>query len=300
MRGNGHQPPRPDQPSASAADAARAEAAASGKRKTPWPLVVVALLFVIVPFLSWYGTTFLRPLGDEKIEEFLNDREKPRRVQHALEQIDKRIEAGDEGVRKWYPQIVGLAAHPSADVRMTAAWVMGDDNRAEEFRATLRSLVEDHEPAVRRMAALSLSRFNDQSARPELGAMLRPYELRVPAAGQVMTMLPAGSVVRRESLLARVRDAAGNLGEVRSPLAGRVENVVAGEGTNVAAGGALCSLAPDAENVLQSLRALMLVGGGEDLPEIERYARGVAGMPGDVQKQAALTAGAIKSRAGKS
>jgi biotin carboxyl carrier protein len=301
MRGNGHQPSRPDQPSAAAPDdAARAEAtAALGRRKTPWPLVVVALLFVIVPFLSWYGTTFLRPLDDEKIEEFLNDREKPRRVQHALEQIDKRIEAGDEGVRRWYPRVIALAAHPSADVRMTAAWVMGDDNRSEEFRATLRALVGDHEPAVRRMAALSLSRFNDQSARPELGAMLRPYELRASAAGQVMTMLPAGSAVRRESLIARVRDEAGNLGEVRSPLTGRVENVVAGEGANVAAGGALCSLAPDAENVLQSLRALMLVGGGEDLPEIERYARGVEGMPGDVQKQAALTAGAIKSRAGK-
>lgn len=301
MRGNGHQPSA-DPPAAANPDAERAGVAAAAveRRKTPWPLVVVALLFVIVPFLSWYGTTFLRPLDDKGIEEYLNDREKPRRVQHALEQIDKRIEGGDEGVRRWYPQIVALAAHPVSDVRMTAAWVMGDDNRAEEFRAPLLGLVEDAEPAVRRMAALSLSRFNEPRARPELLAMLRPFDLRAPEGGAVVTILPAGSNVRRESLVARVRDAAGTVREVRSPLAGMVERVLAGEGSNVEAGGVVCSLAPDPENVLQSLRALVLVGGGEDLPDIERYSRGVEGMPGDVQKQAALTAEAIKSRVAKS
>ena len=299
MRGNGHQP-NTEPPAAANSDAARAVEATGGRRKTPWPLVVVALLFVVVPFLSWYWTTFLRPLDDKGIEEYLNDREKPRHVQHALEQIDKRIVNGDEGVRRWYPQIVAHASHPVADVRMTAAWVMGDDNRAEDFHASLLKLVEDTEPAVRRMAALSLSRFNEPRARPELLAMLRPFELHAHAGGTVLTILPAGSFVRRESLIARVRDSAGNVGEARSPLAGKVERVVAGEGSNVEAGGVLCALAPDPENVLQSLRALMLVGGGEDLADIERYARGVEGMPGDVQKQAALTAGAIKSRAGKS
>jgi len=149
------------------------------------------------------------------------------------------------------------------------------------------------------MAALSLSRFNDPRSRPELLAMLRPYELRAPAPGTILTILPAGSAVRRDSLISRVRDMAGGVREVRSPLAGRMENVVVGEGANVEAGGALCSLAPDPENVLQSLRALMLVGVGEDLPVIERYARGVEGMPDDVQRQAALTAGAVKSRAGQ-
>ncbi|MCA1613270.1 MAG: HEAT repeat domain-containing protein [Acidobacteria bacterium] len=298
MRGNGRQPSA-DPPAAANPDAPRAAAAGGARRKTPWPLVVVALLFVIVPFLSWYWTTFLRPLDDQQIEEYLNDREKPRRVQHALEQIDKRIEAGDAGVGKWYPQIVALAAHPAADVRMTAAWVMGDDNRSAEFRASLLGLVEDTEPAVRRMAALSLSRFGEARARPELLAMLRPFDLRAPAGGPVLSILPAGSHVRRESLIARVRERAGGVREVRSPLAGAVERVVAGEGLNVEAGGSLCTLAPDPESVLQSLRALALVGGGEDLPEIERYARGVEGMPGDVQKQAALTAGAVKGRVGK-
>jgi pyruvate/2-oxoglutarate dehydrogenase complex dihydrolipoamide acyltransferase (E2) component len=150
------------------------------------------------------------------------------------------------------------------------------------------------------MAALSLSRFGEPRCRKELMAMLRPFDLRSPAGGSVVTILPAGSAVRRESLVARVREAGGAVREVRSPLGGKIERVVAGEGASVEAGGELLLLAPDAENVLQSLRALLLVGGAEELPEIERYARGVEGMPGDVQKQAALTAGAVRSRAAKS
>jgi hypothetical protein len=44
------------------------------------------------------------------------------------------------------------------------------------------------------------------------------------------------------------------------------------------------------------LRALFLVGEAEDLPEVERYAQGVAGMPDQVKQQAAQTAKAIRSR----
>jgi hypothetical protein len=55
-------------------------------------------------------------------------------------------------------------------------------------------------------------------------------------------------------------------------------------------------LAPDAEFVYEALRALFLVGAEEDLPEVERYAAGVAGMPERVNQQAAQTAKAIRSR----
>ena len=271
-------------------------AAASGRRRTPWPLVVVAVLFVVVPFLSWYGTTFLRPLDDEKIGEYLNDTEKPRHVQHALEQIDKKIVANDAGARRWYPQVVSVASSPVADVRMAAAWVMGDDGRDAEFRAALLRLLGDPEPAVRRMAALSLSRFGDGSARPELLAMLRPHAFKSPVGGTLLTALPAGSRVNRESLVARVREGAGDVREVRAPLAGKIERVNVAAGANLSAGDELLVLAPDADNVLQSLRALAMVGGREDLGEVEVYARGVEGMPANVQKQAALTVEAIKGR----
>jgi hypothetical protein len=272
----------------------------SARRRSPWPLAVVAALFIILPFLSWYGTTFWRTLGDDEIEKYLGDTEKPRHVQHALEQIDKRIVAGDEGVKKWYSRVVGVAGNPLPDLRMTAAWVMGDDNKAEEFHGALKNLLNDSEPAVRRMAALSLSRFNDGSGRAELISMLRPLSVKLPHAGTLLTVLPVNSSVTREAMLARMRDEQGTMQEVRAPVAGKIERVSVTDGTSVAAGAELLVLAPDGKNAWEALRALYLVGESEDLPEIERYARGdVAGMSDEIKKQAALTAEAIKSRAAR-
>ena len=266
------------------------------RRRTPWPLVVVAVLFVVVPFLSWYWTSFLRPLDDDKITEYLSDTAKPRHVQHALEQIDKRIVAGDAGARRWYPQVIGVASSPVADVRMASAWVMGDDNREPDFHLALARLLDDPEPAVRRMAALSLSRFRDASALPELHAMLRPFVFKSPVGGTLLTVLPAGSRVNRESLIARVRVPNGEVGEVRAPLAGKIERVSVAAGAILNAGDELLVLAPDAENVLQSLRALAMVGNERDLDEVEPYVRGVDGMPNEVRKQAALTTEIVGKR----
>jgi hypothetical protein len=269
-----------------------------GKRRTPWGLVVVALLFVIVPFLTWYGTSFWRTLTDAQVDEYLTDTQKQRRVQHALEEIDRRIIRGDENARRWYPRIMQVSTDQATDLRMAAAWVMGDDNRVEEFHAALLKMLDDPEPAVRRMAALSLSRFNEPRARAELVAMLRDYTVRVGVTGKVLTVLPVGSVVRRETMIARARTDAGEVKEIRSPVGGRVEKISATEGASVSPDDELLTLAPDAENVVQSLRALYLVGTKEDLPEVERYERGMAGMPGSVQEQAAQTEEMIMRRAG--
>jgi hypothetical protein len=150
------------------------------------------------------------------------------------------------------------------------------------------------------MAALSLSRFNDGRGRTELVAMLRDYAVRAGVGGKVETVLPAGSRVSRETMIARVREAGGGVRELRAPVAGRIAKVSAPQGAGVEPDTELVVLAPDAENVLQALRALFLVGAAEDLPEVERYGRGVAGMPEGVQKQAASTAEAIRRRPQKS
>jgi hypothetical protein len=291
--GNNHRPP---------SDPAHmnAPAHAAGRRRTPWALVALAVIFVVVPFLTWYGTTFWRTLSDAQIDEYLNDTQKLRHVQHALEAIDQRIVRGDAGARRWYPRVVQLSTDPAPDLRLAAAWVMGDDNSAAEFHAALLPLLQDGEPVVRRMAALSLSRFNDPRGRAELLAMLRDYPVRAGVAGQVETVLPAGSRASRETMIARVREVTGEVRELRAPVAGRIAKVSATQGAGVAADSELVVLAPDAENALQALRALYLVGAAEDLPEVERYERGVAGMPAGVQQQAASTAEAIRRRAQKS
>ncbi|HJQ33295.1 MAG TPA: HEAT repeat domain-containing protein [Pyrinomonadaceae bacterium] len=279
--GNGH-----------AAGRARAPA---GRRRTPWPLAVVAVLFVVVPFLTWYWTWFGRSLGDAELERYLSE-DNPRHAQHALSQVAEKIEKGDAGAARWYGRVAALASSPSPDVRMTAAWVMGLEHRSDEFRAALARLLEDPEPIVRRNAALALVRFGDTRGRAELVAMLRPYGVSAQAAGTALTALTQGSRVKRESLLLKYRDAASQTGEVRSPLPGVVEKALVKDGENFAAGAELFTLAPDEEQARDALVGLYYVGGEGELAEVERYARGVEGMPDDVKAKAAQTAEAIKRR----
>ena len=269
---------------------------AARRRRPSWPLVVLAVLFVVVPFLTWYLTWFGRPLSDEDITRYLSDQKNVRHVQQALTQVEERIEKGDAGARRWYPQVVALAESPVAEVRKTVAWVMGQDNKAEEFHAGLRRLVADPHPAVRRNAAVQLIRFKDTSGRQELRAMLVPYDLPAPVEGTVGSVLGAGGEVRENALVARITDAQNQVQEVRSPLHGKIVSVGTGEGARVRAGDTLLTLAPDAEFVYEALRALFLVGESEDLKEVERYERGVEGMPSRVKEQAAQTAKAIRNR----
>ena len=65
------------------------------KRPSNIWLIIVASLFIIVPFLTWYFTWFGRALSDEKIVEYLADEKKPRNIQHALTQIEARMEKND-------------------------------------------------------------------------------------------------------------------------------------------------------------------------------------------------------------
>ena len=273
---------------------AGAEAPAA-RRRTPWPLAVVAVLFVVVPFLTWYWTWFGRTLSDEELEKYLTEG-KPRHAQHALSQVAEKIERGDAGAARWYARVAALASNPSPDVRMTAAWVMGVEHRSEEFRAALLRLLEDPEPIVRRNAALALVRFGDPRCRAELLAMLRPYPVRAAAAGTALTALTAGSQVRRESLLLKFRDGAGRVEEVRSPLPGTVGRASVKDGESFASGAELFLIAPDVEQARDALVGLYYLGGAEELEEVERYARGVEGMPEDVKAKAAQTAEAIRRR----
>ena len=168
-------------------------------------LIIVASLFIIVPFLTWYFTWFGRSLSDEKIVEYLSDEKKPRNIQHALTQIESRMEKNDPAVRKFYPRILELAKSPTGEVRKTVAWVMGQDNTSEDFHRALLDLLKDSEPLVRRNAALQLVRFGNASGRPELRAMLQPFEVKSPINGTIVSILPVGSDLRAGALLARIR-----------------------------------------------------------------------------------------------
>jgi biotin carboxyl carrier protein len=272
------------------------DAPAAARRRTPWPLAVVAVLFVVVPFLTWYWTWFGRSLSDAEIEKYLGEGN-PRHAQHALSQIAERYERSDADAGRWKAQIVGLTSNPSPDVRMTAAWVMGVEHRSEEFRESLARLLEDPEPIVRRNAALALVRFGDPRCRGELQAMLNPVSINAKTEGTAQTALTAGTPVKRESLLVRYNIKPNLVEEIRSPVPGRIEKALIKDGDTWSGGTELFVISPDSEQVEDALIGLAYFGTAEDLPVIERYALGVEGMPEEMKTKAAQTAEAIKRRA---
>src|SRR5712692_277403 len=133
---------------------AQAAVAPGTRQRSTWPLIVLAALFIIVPILTWYLTWYGRDLSDQDIAKYLADEKNPRHMQHALSQIETRIEKGDAGVKKFYPQIVGASKSQTAEIRKEAAWVRSEENTSPEFHQELVALVNDAEPLVRRNSAL--------------------------------------------------------------------------------------------------------------------------------------------------
>ena len=242
-------------------------------RRASLPLIIVAVLFIVVPFLTWYGTWFGRELSDDEIAAYLADEKNPRHIQHALSRVEEKLERKDPSAKRFYPQVIALTKSPTAEIRKTAAWVMGQDNKSEEFHQALITLLSDREPLVRRNAALQLVRFGDGSGRPELRAMLQPFAVQSPMAGTIVSLLAEGSPVRAGGLLARIRDLSGTVQEFRSPLDGRISKPTVKEGDPISASRTLFWLNPDATTMSDALRALAYVGTKEDLPLIESCAK---------------------------
>jgi hypothetical protein len=260
------------------------------------PILIAAMLFVVASFLSWYFTWFGRELSAAEISNYLTDDKHPRHVQHALLQIQQRIERKDQTAKRWYPQILRLADNPETEFRLTVAWLMGLDNESQEFHQALLKLVRDSEPIVRRNAALALVRFHDASGRGELVAILQPHSVKATAEGVVASTLHEGSQLARGALLARITQPENGVTEIRSPLPATVAKILAPNGSRVSAGDAILTLKSDEESLWEALRGLSLIGEAEDLAAIDLYARGVGSASGRIKQQAALTAQAIQSR----
>ena len=260
--------------------------------------VVVLLAMVLVPFLFWRGTWFGRPLTDQQIGEYLNDDAKPRHVQHALVQISQRLERGYQRVKRWYPRLIALAHHAVTELRVTDAWLMGQDTQSDAFHQALLGMLQDSEPLVRRNAALSLARFGDSTGRPELQAMLRPFPLRSPGDGVLRYRLNVRDKADRGTLLARLESGSQEASEIRSPLPGKLQVKMAVDGAQVRRDQEILLLEPSADHVWEALRALYLVGTAEDLPDVEKFTRPLPEWPPQIAQQAALTARQIRSRAG--
>jgi len=257
----------------------------------------VPVLVVLITFLFWYQTWFGRPLGDRELAQYLSDTSVPHKTQHALAQLSTRMARGDGTTQRWYPEIIALAQNKEPQLRSMAAWVMGQDNHSEAFHQTLRGLMDDSAPLVRWNAALALARFGDGVGEPELQAMLQPFTLAAPRAGTLKFRLQEQDAVQSGGIVARVTEGNNaNPVDVVSPVAGRIERLTAKDGIQIRAGDAIAVVAPGETQVFEALRALVLIGRSDALPEVERFAAGVPGMSARVRQQALLTAQAIRQR----
>ena len=267
------------------------------RRRVPGskPILILAGLFVAATFLAWYFSWFGRGLSDADISKYLSDEKNPRHVQHALLQVQHRMERGDGSAKTWYPQLVTLSGNPETEFRLTVAWLMGFDNSSPEFHSALLKLVHDPEPIVRRNAALALVRFNHNSGREELVSVLKPYVLKAPADGVVASSMHEGTNVTRRTPLARIDRGDGKVVELRSPLPGRVSQIFKPNGSQITQNDDLISLNSDEQSVWEALRALAIVGTAQDLPAIESYASST-GASARVKEQASLTAKAIRQK----
>jgi hypothetical protein len=265
-------------------------------------ILVLTFAFVLMPFLLWYMTTFTRPLDDANLAAYFHDTAHPRRAQHALSQIADRIISPNPGVREtakvWYPEVIKFSEQGSDELRVTAAWVMGQDNQSPEFHAALLRQLGDANPMVQRNAALSLVRFADPAGHALIAGMLAPYTVAAQRTGILSIRLKSGDVINPGTLLAHIT-VGNDKTEVRSDVPGAVRQWIPAENAQVKTGEPLLLVDPSPEMVWESLRALYLIGQKEDLPGVNPYVRGTEGMPPQIQQQAALTANAITARSAK-
>ncbi len=277
---------------------------------------MTAWLIVLMPFLFWWNTWFGRQLPDTRITEYLKDEKHPRHIQHALVQIGERMGRHDAVVTRWYPELIGLAAHPVEEVRNTDAWVMGQDTSSAGFHETLLRMLQDSSEMVRGNAALSLVRFGDAAGRPQIVALLQPARILASASGRVLDTDKVGTVIHQGGLIAKLqvdRSAVARekdrsvvapkidqaTAEIRSPISGRIRTLSVAAGAAVTAGTEVATVDPSDDQVWEALRALYLIGEPDDLPAIRPYERELPEVSDRVRQQALLTEKAIRDRSAR-
>jgi hypothetical protein len=270
--------------------------------KTRWMIAILVLtfLFVLMPFLFWNATWFGKPLTNDQVSKDLVDTEHPREIQHGLSQIADRILSPDaqtrDSARQFYPEVVKIAQSSTPELRVTAAWVMGQDNTVPEFHTELLELLHDSNPMVRRNAALGLVRFNDVSGRDEIRALLAPYSMPSPFTGTLEERLKPNDEINPGTLLGHIRVNPSDERELRSDVPGSINRWLAPEGSMVTLNQPIVLIDPSPAEVYESLRALYIVGEPQDLPAVEQFVHGGNSVPANVRQQAELTATQLRAK----
>lgn len=278
----------------------------SAKSPPKWPIFLLLAAALIVPAVFWRQSWFGSQLSDEEILRRLSQGENPRQLQHACEQISRRMQRDPQGARQFYDPLVALADHPDEQIRCVVAWCMGEEGGGHEpFHRALLGLLKDQAPGVRYNAALALVRFDEPAARPVLCEMLVPYtvsaEWQGPSSeGAVIESLDRKDPVRPRTQIVLVDTGQEQPQPVLAPLGGRIGQLLVGVGRPVAKGQPLCTIEPEFQQIYQALRALTLVGKPEDEEYVQPYLDPHDSFSGAqrsrLQTQARLTTEAIRRR----
>ncbi len=287
-----------DDAGVSAPEAAKPERGMS--KRWLYGVLILAFLFVLMPYLLWQATWFGRPLDDAGIANAFADRDHPREAQHALSQIADRMLSADPNARasarKWYPQVVTMAASPSDELRITAAWVMQQDNSVPEFHSALVKLLGDSNTMVSRNAALALVRFGDPAGHDVIVSMLKPAEIAAPAGGKLMERAGAKDIVNASTMIGRVDTPDHGTVEVRTNAPGTFARWNVANGANVSSGATIAVIDPSSDEAWEALRALYIIGKAGDESAIAPFTGKKAGMAPRISEQAADTLAALRAR----
>ena len=279
---------------------------AATRSPSRWPIYALLAAAVIVPSLFWKQVWFGSRLSDDEITLRLTRPTRPRAVQHACEQISRRMQRDPKSARQFYGPLVSLAEHQDPHIRYVVAWCMGeDDTRHPSFHQALLRLVKDEAPHVRYNAALALVRFGDPSGRPVLRDMLLPCT--VPARwegtadqGTIVDILKRDDPVKPLMQLVLVDTGEGEPEPLLAPLGGRIGEMKVSPGERIRKGDPVCTIEPNAQQAWEALRALAFVGRPEDLEPVEQYleppGRFSPSEQAPIQSQARLAAAAIRKR----
>jgi pyruvate/2-oxoglutarate dehydrogenase complex dihydrolipoamide acyltransferase (E2) component len=124
--------------------------------------------------------------------------------------------------------------------------------------------------------------------------MLIPYPIRSPNSGSVFYLVSEGDWVNKGGIIANL-----NLNNIKTPIqsdaSGWLQTKLLPEGSLTTAGETLILLKPNPKHVWESLRALYLLGGPEEL-EIVRSVLSESSFDQKIHQQAASTAKAIQKR----
>lgn len=270
--------------------------ASSSPAPKRWPIYLILMAMVLVPYTFWKMTWFGEELSDSEIAEYAGSKDKPRRAQHALVQISHRIHEDMASAKKLYPLVLKMAAHDQFKIRSTAAWVMGQDNREDPFHESLLTLLGDPQALVRYNAALSLANFGEPLALPTLRKMLLPLTFISPHAGKVVDVLKRDDPVVAETQIALIENKTGQEIKLYSPIEGKIEELLLKTNDVVSVGDSVCTIAPSTNQLWETLRALYLIGTKEDLSRVELFGKLSGKYSEQIRVQAQMTAEAIRTK----